>query len=470
MTCGPDARLPSVDPRPAVGSSTERYVILTVALASMLAPLNSTMIAVALPEIMVDFDVGVGSAGWLVAAYLVAMASLQPLGGKFGDRLGRRPMVIYGLVFFGLASLGASAAPTLWVTLLFRVLQAASGALIIPNGIALAREVVPETRRGRGYGLIGIAVGIAAASGPPLGGLLVETAGWRSIFYVNVLLVTPALLLGWKWLPAGRRTVHSGQFDVAGAVMLLLILIGTAGALMSVGGSAGLSSQIGIVLATLGLAAVFVRHELRHRDPVFEPRLFLNRAFAAAGGGVGLSNLAMYTLLLSVPILLDARPDVSAFETGLVLTALSASMIVLAPVGGLLADKFGRRAPSVTGLALATLGTAPIALAGADVGIPTLIGGLAVVGIGLGVANPGLQTTAVESVSRRRAGMAAGLYSTSRYLGSIVGSAILTGLLVTRGGDVAGLDTVFVIVFGAATLATAVALGLRARPSNESDE
>jgi DHA2 family methylenomycin A resistance protein-like MFS transporter len=143
---------------------------------------------------------------------------------------------------------------------------------------------------------------------------------------------------------------------------------------------------------------------------------------------------------------------------------------VLAPVGGLLADKFGRRAPTVAGLALAALGTAPIALAGADVGIPTLIGGLAVVGIGLGVANPGLQTTAVESVSHRRVGMAAGLYSTSRYLGSIVGSAILTGLLVKKGGDVAGLDTVFVIVFGAAMLATAVALGLRARPGNESDE
>ena len=431
----------------------------------MLAPLNSTMIAVALPGIMEQFDVGLGRAGWLVTAYLVAMASLQPLGGKIGDRLGRRPLVLYGLAFFGLASLAASAAPNLSVLLVFRVLQAVSAALIIPNGVALAREVLPESRRGRGFGLIGVAVGIAAASGPPLGGVLVETAGWRAIFYVNVVLVMPALLFGWRWLPTGRRAEDRGRFDVAGAIMLPMVLIGTVSVLMSIGRDVGLSTQIAVGIATLALAVFFVRQELRHHDPVFDPRLFRNRAFAAAGGGVALSNLAMYTLLLSVPILLDARGDISALETGLVLTALSASLIVLAPVGGMLADRFGRRAPTVAGLALAAFGTAPIALAGAEVTIPTLIAGLTVMGIGLGVGNPGLQTTSVESVSNRRAGMASGVYSTSRYLGSIVGSAVLTGLLVTQQGTVDGLDTVFVIVLVAAILATVVTLGLRARPS-----
>ena len=124
MTPEPDTRHPSVDGVPPGPTSTERFVILTAALGTMLAPLNSTMIAVALPGIMEEFDVGVGQASWLVTAYLVAMASLQPPGGKIGDRLGRRPLVIYGLALFGLVSLGASAAPNLWVTLVFRVLQA----------------------------------------------------------------------------------------------------------------------------------------------------------------------------------------------------------------------------------------------------------------------------------------------------------------------------------------------------------
>ena len=368
--------------------------------------------------------------------------------------------------FFGLVSLGASAAPTLWVLLLFRVLQAAAGALIIPNAIALTREVLPEGRRGRGIGLIGAGVGIAAGLGPPLGGVLVETAGWRAIFYVNLALVLPALLIGWRWLPAGRRSDTGSLFDIPGAILLPVILVGTAGVLMSVGRGAGaLGAQVGGGLAIIAIAAVFFRWELRHLDPIVQPRLFRNRAFAAAGAGIALSNLSMYTLLLSVPILLASRGDSSSLETGLVLTALSASLIVLGPFGGMLADKFGRRLPTVVGMAILTLGTVPIALAGAEVALPTLIGSLATVGIGLGLATPGLQTTSVESVSQDLAGMASGVYSTSRYFDSIVGSAILAGLAGAYGSEVDGLDTVFIIVFGAALLATVSAIGLRARPS-----
>ncbi|MCH8207058.1 MAG: MFS transporter, partial [Chloroflexi bacterium] len=374
------------------------------------------------------------------------------------------PLVLGGLAFFGLASLGAAVAPSLWVVLVFRVLQAAAGALIIPNGFALARQIVPEARRGRGFGLIGAAVGIAAASGPPLGGVLVETAGWRAIFYVNLLLVAPALFLGWRWLPAGYRSDARRPFDIAGAIMLPAVLAGSAGLLMTIGRDVGVLTQVGAGLAIVAVALVLVWRELGHPDPVFQLRLFRNRAFAAAGGGVGLSNLAMYTLLLSVPILLAQRGGSSSLEIGVVLTALSASMIVMAPFGGFLVDRFGRRVPTVLGLGLLTLGTAPIAMAGAAVTLPTLVVSLAVVGIGLGVATPGLQTSAVESVAESEAGVASGLYSTNRYLGSILGTAILAGLLGGDRSDLSGLDTLFVIVLVAALLATLAALGLRARP------
>jgi len=349
------------------------------------------------------------------------------------------------------------------VLLLFRMLQAAAGALIIPNGVALARQFLPEGLRGRGFGLIGAAVGIAAASGPPLGGLLVETAGWRSIFYVNLLAVAPALLLGWRWLPAGRRS-EGGRFDIPGAIMLPAALVGTAGVLMTVGRDVGATVQLGTGLASVAVAVVFIRRELGHLDPVFQPRLFRNRGFAAASGGVALSNMAMYTLLLSVPLLLAERGESSSLEVGLVLTALSASMIVLAPFGGLLVDKVGRRVPAVVGLAMLALGTAPIALAGAGVTLSTLVASLAVAGIGLGVAGAAMQVSAVESVSQEQAGMASGVYSTSRYLGSIVGSAVLAGLLGSDRAGVDGLDAVFTVVLVAAVLAAVVATGLRPRP------
>ena len=141
-------------------------------------------------------------------------------------------------------------------------------------------------------------------------------------------------------------------------------------------------------------------------------------------------------------------------------------MILLSPLGGFLTDRFGRKIPTVVGLGMLTAGTILIALAGAEVTLPTLVAGLTLVGIGLGVATPGLQRTSVESVSSDEAGVASGLYSTSRYLGSITGSALLAGLVTTAGSNVEGMGTVFVIVLGAAVLATVAALGLRARPNN----
>lgn len=125
----------------ACPSYAESLVVLTVALGTMLAPLNSTMIAVALPEIMDEFRVGFNSAGWLVTAYLIATASLQPVAGNLGDRLGRRRLVLGGLVCFGLSSLVAAGASRLWVLIVFRTLQAVAGALIVPNGAALVRSM-----------------------------------------------------------------------------------------------------------------------------------------------------------------------------------------------------------------------------------------------------------------------------------------------------------------------------------------
>ena len=399
-------------------------MVATVALGTMLAPLNSTMIAVALPGVMDDFGVGVASAGWLITGYLAAMASLQPVAGKLGDRLGRRRLVIGGLLAFGATSVGAALAPNLWVLLAFRTLQAVAGALIVPNGAALLREAVPEGRRGRSFGSLGVAIALAAGAGPPIGGILVEAAGWRAIFYANLVLVAPAVALGLRCLPRPKLAAATVHFDVPGALLLPIVI------------SVGVAAAV-----TLGVA--FAVQELRHPDPVFQPRLFRRRAFAAANGGIGLANLSMYTLLLSVPLLLIDRDGASSLRTGMVLATLSASMIVLAPVGGRLADRFGRRLPTVFGLAVLAIGALPIAMGGADIDMTTLVVGLSLVGSGLALATPGLQATSVESVRPEQTGAAAGVYSTSRYIGSILGSAIMAGLLGADRGDAGAMGMVF---------------------------
>ncbi len=444
-----------------VQPTSERSIVVAIALGTMLAPLNSTMIAVALPQIIRDFGVRVSTAGWLITTYLVAMASLQPVAGKLGDRLGRRRLILGGLLYFGIASLGATLATNLPLLFFFRVQQAIAGAIALPNGVALVRSVIPQARRARTFGMIGSTTAFAAALGPPIGGVLVQTFGWRSIFFANVPIVIAALALGWRSIPETRAERGERKFDVIGAALLSTVLIGLTVLLTLARHSDGVIGPLIGGALLLGVAALFVRYELRHPDPVLQPRFFRVRSFAAANGAIALSNLAMYATLLTVPILLSSRGGWTSAKIGGVLVMLSGAMVVCSPLGGRLADRLGRRRPTVIGLSLLTVGVLPLALAGGTIAIPMLLISLGVAGVGIGLSSAGMQTAAVESVSPREAGVAAGVFSTSRYFGSITGASILAGLLGTaRGG---GFQAVFIMVAIAALLSTIAAAALRDR-------
>ncbi|MEJ2287647.1 MAG: MFS transporter, partial [Deinococcales bacterium] len=220
-----------------------------------------------------------------------------------------------------------------------------------------------------------------------------------------------------------------------------------------------------------GAAVLFAVVEWRHPDPAVQLRLFGRRAFAAANASVAASNFAMYVTLLSVPLLLAARAGSSA-GAGAVLAAMSGAMVLASPVGGSLADRWGRRRPALLGLGLLLAGTLLLATAGSGISIARLVGALMLIGLGIGTGTAALQTTAVESVAARDAGMASGVYTTSRYLGSIVGSALLARL--AAGSETlaapAIIGTVFVMVAGAAALALLAAFGLRDRPASRPDE
>ncbi|MBT4138157.1 MAG: MFS transporter [Candidatus Latescibacteria bacterium] len=440
---------------------SEWGILITVVLGGVLAPLNSTMIAVTLPRIMEAFDAPLTSAGWLVTAYLIAMASLQPITGKLGDRLGRRRLILGGLVYFGCASIGAAMASGFWMLLFFRIQQAIAGAILLPNGVALMREVVPEKRRASRFGLVGSAMALSATAGPPLGGFLVAIADWHAIFYVNLVFILPALLLGWRVLPIHRASQGGSSFDLRGTLLLGIVLMGAAG-LLILNAERLLISIVGVCVV-LAVAVYFFWYEWQHPDPVLQLRFFCIRKFAAANGAVALSNLAMYSTMLAVPILLSRQSGWSSTQTGLVLTALMATSVIFAPIGGHLADRWGRRWPAVCGLSLFSFALLPLALTGGDVSIVMLVCCLGVSGIGLGVAGAGIQTSAVEAVERQQAGAASGIYATSRYLGSIIGSSVLIRLLKGNGEEFAA---VFLMVTVAAFCSVLVSFGLRDRPEH----
>ncbi len=440
----------------------ERAILLTIALSTMLAPLNSTMIAVALPDIMRAFRADLHAAGWLVTSYLVTMAAVLPVAGKLGDRFGRRPLVLGGLIYFGFASVGAALAPNLPVLLLFRFQQAVAGAIALPNGSALVREVIPEHRRASSYGMIGAMVSVAAAAGPPLGGLLSGTAGWQAIFWVNIPMVVAALIIGWYALPSAPPRAAGRPFDVLGSVLLLASLAGFSLLLRQIG--TALAPLILGGAALLLVAGLLARLELRVPDPILHPEFFRSLPFAAASGAVALSNLAMYSTLLALPVILAARQGWTSVRVGLALTALSGTTVIFGPIGGRLADRYGRRAPVIAGLATLSVGLLPLAVTGGNAAVPLLLVALAVAGVGLGISSAGMQAAAVESVEARHAGAASGIFSTSRYIGSIAGTSVLPVLL---GDGTSGSGGVFIMTMIAALLSIVAALGLppQAKPA-----
>ncbi len=399
----------------------ERTALVAVALATTLAPLNSTMIAVALPRILEELEQGPAASAWLVTAYLVAMAAIQPFAGALGDRFGRRRLMLLGLGWFGVVSLGATFAATFPLLAACRIQQGIAAAIALPNGTAVVRDVLPPERRARGFSLVGSLAGIAAAGGPPLGGLLVATAGWRAMFLASVPIVLVSMLLAWRAVPAGVSDAQAAA-----------------------------------------------RRERPRRG--WLPHLERPGSFAAACATVCLSNLAFYTTLLVVPLLFASAPGWTSARSGGVLVALLGASLLCTPLGGWLADLYGRRRPAVGGQVVVTAALAGLALAaraaGADGGVPPLpllIATLALAGAGLGVAGPGTHTAAIEAAGAADAGAAAGLYSTSRYVGSIAGSGALAALLGSATSAAAQLDAVFSVIVLAAALSSLTALGLRAR-------
>ena len=212
------------------------------------------------------------------------------------------------------------------------------------------------------------------------------------------------------------------------------------------------------------LLAAFVRVELRRPDPVVQPRLFARAGFSAASAGVALSNLAMYVTLLALPVLLARQGRPGEAVAGLVLASLSAASLVVTPLGGRVVDRLGSRAPAVAGLGVQALSLVPLALWPAEAGPALMVACMLVAGTGLGLASSALQVAAVGAVDARSAGVAAGVFSTSRYAGSIVGTALLAGPLAPADTGTAGFGLLFAVLVVAAAASAACATRIPAPP------
>jgi MFS transporter, DHA2 family, methylenomycin A resistance protein len=434
------------------GTATGRPVVVAACLVTTLVPLGSTSVAVALPSIREAFGAGVGGVLALVTAYLVVTAACQPVAGALGDRWGRRRSCLWGATGFGAASALAALAPDLGLLIGLRCGQAACGALALVNAAALVRASVPESVRGRAFGAVGASATAAAAAGPVLGGAAVALVGWRGVFLVGLPVVAVALAALIRGLPPDPPPpVAPARFDLPGAVLLLVVLGGGATLLSQSSGlpPAALATA-GALVAAAGVW--FVRHELAQRSPVLDVRVFRVRGVVAAGAAVASGNAALYTALLAVPLLVGSARAVP------LLLALLAGASVASLLGGRLSDRWGRRRPAVLGGLLVAV--ASLALVAVDTSREPLLtaGLLAACGVGQGLAAAAVQTAGLEALPPERAGLASGVWSTCRYLGSITGSSLLA--LLVSGGSGTGVF-VLAAIGGALSAAAAAALPVR---------
>jgi EmrB/QacA subfamily drug resistance transporter len=435
--------------------------VIAVALGNLLVPLNSTMIVVALPLIGRDLGADRGTLAWLVTSYLIAMASLQPIAGRLGDRFGRRRFMLGALVYFIAASVGCAVAPNLLVLVLFRLQQAIAAAAVVPNSLALLRGESVGGKAGTYFGISGATTSIGAAIGPLLGGLL-SAFDWRLIFLVNLPLAGLALAVAWRSLPAGDPPRRTARADVTGAVALGVLLSVAAWTLTGAGTTLSAPLTVALALAIGAGGYAFVRYESRHPDAALPPRFFTIRAFSAANITIAASNLSLYGTFLGVPVILalGGGPD-ATIRSGIALSVQALAMMVLSPVSGALVDRVGARWPTAIGGLLIAAALAALAVLGPRAGFEALLLLLPIVGAGVALTFPATRIAALDAVPARYAALASGVTSSSRYFGGMIGA--LVAAITLADAHAPQIGTLFGVLAASGLVAAAVGSQLPAR-------
>ena len=353
--------------------------------------------------------------------------------------------------------------------MVLRIAQAAAGAALIPNGMALIRIAVPIQGLGRVNGMFNSLISVSAASGPLIGAALLEASSWRLLFLLNVPVVALALLLHsrLRGLEEPEPSTERARIDWPGIVLLASILTAVTWLLGALDGTTGATATALVGVAASIFVVAFVRRQMRAPVPIAPWRLFRRRSFAAASVYIMVSNLVMYTSLLTIPFFIREVQEGSPGRIGLLLGVMSFVMAALAFVSGRLSDAVGRRPPAFAGAVLA-FGGALLLFVGisADVSFFYLAAALALLGSGIGLGTGAATTAAIEIAPRALAGAASGTSSMMRYIGSIVGAGVLAGLLgsgepvptvgVFRGVFLVVLVMAFVTVLAAGAIHTRV--------------
>lgn len=415
--------LPSAPSR-STGSylSEERIVLIIAIISGFLTPFDGSATNIALPFISGEFHMDAVSLSWVATAYLLASALVIVPFGKIADIHGRKKVFLAGLAIFTLASLLMTMVPSTPALIGMRVLQGAGSGMIFGTAVAILTSVVPKERRGRALGIYITSVYLGLTLGPPLGGVLTQYFGWRSLFLVNIPIGVSAMLLA-IWKLKGEWADCSGErFDLAGSLIYAVGLV----AMMY--GFSRLPSVTGGALIATGLVtiAAFIRYERRTPTPVLDMRLFAeSRVFLFSNLAALINYSATYAVAFLLSLDLQYTKGFTPEHAGLILIAQAFMMMIISPVAGRLSDRIEPRVVASIGMGCTALGLGLFCIfLNESTPLWSILSILMLLGIGAGLFSSPNTNAIMSAVDRRFYGVASGMNGTMRLLGQMLSMGI----------------------------------------------
>jgi EmrB/QacA subfamily drug resistance transporter len=418
------------------------WAVLITGLALFMASLDNLVVTTALPVIRVHLHAGLSGLEWTVNGYTLTFAVLLLTASAFGERFGRRRIFMVGIAVFTLASAAAALSPNIGVLIAARAIQGAGGAMIMPLSLTLLSAAVKPARRTLALGVWGAIGGAAIALGPLVGGAVTTGWSWHYIFWLNVPIGILLVPLAW-WKLAESRGSQT-RLDLVGALLVSGGLLGVVLGLVR-GNANGWTSSSVLASFAIGvvLLAIFARWELRHDTPMLNLRMFTNRGFAAVNLTSMLFSFGLFGSVFFLSQFLQTVQGYSPLGAGLRVLPWTGMPMLLAPVVGYLAQRWGGKPLVVTGLVLQAVGLIWLAvLLTPTTPYAHMVPAFILAGLGMTLFFVPVASLVLGSVSKELEGVASGTNAAFRELGGVFGIALLGAVFSSTGGYLSAQDFV----------------------------
>jgi len=402
-------------------------VAIVVVLGSVMSILDTTIVNVALQTLHKDLHSPLVDIQWVITGYLLALAVVIPISGWASRRFGAKNIYLMSIVLFTAGSALCGLATSADELILFRVLQGVGGGMIMPVGQMILADAAGPKRMGRVLAATGVPTLLGPILGPTIGGLLIDTASWRWIFYVNVPIGVIATVLAVRMLPAPNRDAKVPSLDVTGLLMLAVGLPALTYGLAEIGATAGFSSPKVIVSIVVGvvLIAAFIWHALRVPAPLLDLSLFKRNTYASAAAAMFFLGAALFGVMILLPLYFQNVRGESVLDTGLLLAPQGVGMAIVMPVVGRMADRIGGGPLTIFGVIVASLAGIPFGLIGAHTSMVALGFEQTVRGVGIGFAFMPAFIAAFAALERSELPDAAPQLTVLMRVGGSIGTAVL---------------------------------------------